>query len=455
MALLDIETIIVVIMENRSFDHMLGWLSIEGIADVEGLKADPAWQSSFANDYSDTKYPIFRIDPTSEPCSDPQHDRQSIALQISKPPVGPGPLQMGGFVESFATLSDPKPTDPRAVMGYFSAESVPTFEFFARNYCVCDHWFASLPLGTQANRLMAMAGESQLLDNSGLFLPEQPLVYDWLNDHDIPWCAYQAGDFLPFFSLMASWLGEITTSLTLNQLAGGGHFRRFAKFGEDWNGSAQMPSVIFIEPEYTDGPHVDPNDDHAPTGVQPGQTFLAGLYQTLVGNQERWAKTLLVVTYDEHGGFFDHVPPLAISTTISGITLPTTGVRVPAFLITPYVQTGSVFTGNLDHTSILQLLDDRFLTGQGYSIAVNARQTHLNRILNALNNPQRSGPAPQIAVTQTTPAYAPLAIPTAPNTANAHAFQAAAKKIATNHPEMLKQPGWENVNSYLATTGSS
>jgi hypothetical protein len=75
--------------------------------------------------------------------------------------------------------------------------------------------------------------------------------------------------------------------------------------------------------------------------------------------------------------------------------------------------------------------------------------------LNALNNPQRSGPAPQIAVTQTTPAYAPLAIPTAPNTANAHAFQAAAKKIATNHPEMLKQPGWENVNSYLATTGSS
>src|SRR6201999_4496251 len=149
--------------------------------------------------------------PGTLPCSDPQHDRQSIALQISKAPAGPGITQMGGFVESYATLSDPKPTHPEAVMGYFQASSVPTFDFFARNYCVCDHWYSSLPLGTQANRLMAMAGESTLLDNAGVFLPEQDLVYDWLTAHNISWCAYQAGDFLPFFSLMASWLPEITT----------------------------------------------------------------------------------------------------------------------------------------------------------------------------------------------------------------------------------------------------
>ena len=92
---------------------------------------------------------------------------------------------MGGFVQSYATLSDHKPADPSAVMGYFGAASVPTFDFFARNYCVCDHWFSSLPLGTQANRLMAMAGESSLLDNASVFLPEQELVYDWLTTHDI------------------------------------------------------------------------------------------------------------------------------------------------------------------------------------------------------------------------------------------------------------------------------
>jgi phospholipase C len=209
-------------MENRSFDHMLGYLSLDGVLNVEGLKADAAWQASFANAYAGKTYPLFAIDPKADPCSDPQHDRAFIALQISTAPVGPGPTQMGGFVESYATLSNPKPTDPSGVMGYFTAASVPTFDFLVRNYCVCDHWYSALPLGTQANRLMAMAGESSLLNNAGVFLPEQDLVYDWLTAHGISWCAYQAGDFLPFFSLMASWLPEITTSLTLNQIAGGG-----------------------------------------------------------------------------------------------------------------------------------------------------------------------------------------------------------------------------------------
>lgn len=454
MALSDIETIVIVIMENRSFDHMLGYLSMEGISGVDGLRGDEAWLASFANQYAGKPYRLFPIDPDFAPCSDPQHDRQSIALQIFKAPIGPGPKQMGGFVESFATLSDPKPGDPSAVMGYFRATSVPVFDFFARNYCVCDHWFASLPLGTQANRLMAMAGESPLLDNAGLFLPEQPLVYDWLQAHDVPWCAYQAGDFLPFFSLMASWLPEIATSLTLNQIDGGGRFRRYARFRADWNGAAPMPSVIFVEPEYTDGPHENPNDDHAPTGVQPGQAFLADLYQDLTSNADRWAKTLLVVTYDEHGGFFDHVAPLPIPTTIGGVTLQTTGVRVPAFLISPHVRSGSVFSGALDHTSLLQLLDDRFLKGEGYSAAVNQRQAQFNRILNALDNPPRTGGVPQLVAASAAAPRKVLAAPVAPNTANARAFQAAAQKMAADHPELLAKPGWEKVNSYLATAAT-
>lgn len=207
--------------------------------------------------------------------------------------------------------------------------------------------------------------------------------------------------------------------------------------------------VIFIEPEYTDGPHADPNDDHAPTGIQPGQDFLANLYLTLISNPARWAKTLLVVTYDEHGGFFDHVPPLPIPTTIAGITLNTTGVRVPAFLISPYVQAGKVFTGALDHTSMLQLLDDRFLTGEGYSAAVNSRQNHFNPILNALNNSARAG-APPLLARPARVAIAPgQTIPTAPKTANAQAFQQAAHKMAADHPELIAQPGWEKLQQYL------
>jgi phospholipase C len=157
------------------------------------------------------------------------------------------------------------------------------------------------------------------------------------------------------------------------------------------------------------------------------------------------------VTYDEHGGFFDHVPPLPIPTTIAGVTLDTTGIRVPAFLVSPYVQAGSVFTGPLDHTSMLQLLDDRFLKGEGYSLAVNARQTNFNRILNALSNPVRTGPAPQFAP-PSSPPPPPVAVTSAPDTANAHAFHLAARKMAADHPEMLARPGWERMNQYLATS---
>lgn len=452
MSLSDIETIVIVIMENRSFDHMLGYLSLNGSLPVEGLQSDSDWRSSVSNRYLGTEYPPSPIDPHKNPCSDPQHDRQSIAAQISTPPVGPGPKLMGGFVESYAKFSDPKPTDPSAVMGYFDASSVPTFDFFARNYCVCDHWFSALPLGTQANRLMAMAGESLLLDNAGTFLPEQTLVYDWLTDHNISWCVYQSGDFLPFFSLMASWLPEIASQLTLSQMGMDVRFRRYARLKENWLGSDPVPSVIFIEPEYTDGPHLSPNDDHAPTSVQPGQAFLADLYQTLTSNLVRWSKTMLVITYDEHGGFFDHVPPLNIPATINGTKIPTTGVRVPAFVISPYVRPGYVFNRPLDHTSLLQLLDDRFVKGEGYSVAVNARQQHLDRILNALTDSPRND-VPPIPIKRAASSIAVIArSPSAPNTPNAQALHLAAQKLATDHPQLLTQPGWRKLNTYLART---
>jgi phospholipase C len=452
MALQDIETIVIVIMENRSFDHMLGYLSLDGEVGVEGLKNDAAWQSALQNRYQGRDYPIFRVGPKADPCSDPQHDQQSIAVQISTAPVGPGPTAMGGFVESYVRFSDPVPTDPGAVMGYFDAASLPTFDFFAKNYCVCDRWFASLPLGTQANRLMAMAGYSLLVDNAGVMLPEEDLVYDWLTRNNITWRAYQSGDFLPFFTLMPSWLPEIATSLTLDQLAGGGRFRRYTSLENDWNAQAPTPSVIFIEPEYTDGPNSSPNDDHAPTGIAPGQAFLADIYRTLTSNPARWEKTLLVVTYDEHGGFFDHVVPMDVSTTINGAGIQTTGVRVPAFLISPHVGPGTVFDRPLDHTALLQLLDDRFSPGHGYSDAVNARTAHFDRISNALLDVPTGVPTPKIPTQKAIVPKGATAVPSAPNTRNAQALDRAARKLASEHPELIAQPGWEKLNQYIAAT---
>ena len=461
MALSDIETIVIVIMENRSFDHLLGYLSLPTTPSpmsVEGLRADPNWITAHANQNAGETYACQSLAADVQTISDPAHDQRSIHLQITAPPVDPTLPGMGGFVQSYVSFSNPRPTDPGLIMGYYDQSAVPVFDFFARNYVVCDHWFSALPLGTQANRLMAMAGESQVLDNASVFLPDQYLVYDWLTDHKVSWCAYQRGGFFPFFSLMPDWLPEIGASLTLSALGGRGRFRRYSQFAAEWIAQDAMPNAIFIEPEYTDGPHSTPNDDHSPTGIAPGQAFLADIYQTLISNPDRWAKTLMVVTYDEHGGFFDHVPPLEIPTQILGQHIATTGVRVPAFVISPQVAAGEVFNGSLDHTSILQLLDDRFAPTEGYSIAVNARQAKLQRLASVLRPPEASPRAPSIDAALLAQVSAAASTPTPPSPsgseandpANAQALHKVALKIAGDHPDYLKQPGWEAVSAYVA-----
>jgi phospholipase C len=457
MALQDIDTIIIVIMENRSFDHVLGYLSLPGAGQmsVEGLQAGGAWLDAHANIHNGVVYRSTLLDPAVQTIDDPSHSRETIAVQINTPPQGGG--LMGGFVTSYADLTTPAPTDPSQAMGYYDAAAVPIFDFFARNFVVCDHWFSALPAGTQPNRLMAMAGESQISENGGLLLPHQYLVYDWLTDHHIDWCAYQWGGYFPFFSLDAQRLPEILESLTLTP--GSGSFRRYSHFASQWASSDAMPQVIFIEPEYGDGPHDDPNDDHPPTGIAKGQAFLADIYTTLISNPARWAKTMMIVTYDEHGGFFDHAPPLAIPQTVGAVQFETTGVRVPAFVISPQVASGGIFNANLDHTAILQLLDDKFAPGEGYSVSVNARQGYIDRISNTLEPMPASPRTPEIehatasalrAVAATSP-LAPQLGASPADPPNARAFHQVALKAATDHADLLARPEWASVRSYLAS----
>lgn len=463
MSLAEIETVVIVIMENRSFDHMLGYLSLpggNGPMPVEGLSDTPAWLNAWANLCAGTPYPPHRIGPQIQQIDDPTHDHIAINLQITTPPVAGPPELMGGFVQSYETFG-PTPSDRSLVMGYYDQEAVPVFDFFARNFAVCDHWFASLPTGTQANRLMAMSGTSGIVDNAPVFLPEQDLVYDWLTAHSVTWCAYQSGDWFPFFSLMPSWLPEIATSLSLSAIGGRGRFRRYTKFAEQWASTDSMPNVIFIEPEYTDGPHTDPNDDHPMTGQAKGQVFLADIYNTLIRNPGRWANTMMIVTYDEHGAFFDHVHPLPIPTTVAGFEFKTTGVRVPAFVVSPRVAAGTVFSEPLDHTSLLQLLADRFNAGQTYSAAVGARQSGLSRIAKLLGA-ARAVPAPIIpagalAAIKAAADRAPIA-PSAGSSpadpANAQALHNVALKVAKDHPDLIAGPGWQSVSQYVQATGA-
>jgi phospholipase C len=158
------------------------------------------------------------------------------------------------------------------------------------------------------------------------------------------------------------------------------------------------------------------------------------------------------VTYDEHGGFFDHAAPPSVSTTINGVSLPTTGPRVPALLISPWVAQHQVFSETLDHTSILQLLADRFTSDRKYSDLVTARQQHFGRIARALSaQPRADIPrAPRAASVTMAAATAPTAA-SAPPTANAAALDAAARDMAREHPEWMGSPEWRQMREYLET----
>lgn len=448
MSVDNIKTIVIVMMENRSFDHVLGYLSLHG-KDVNGLSADPTWQQNFTNFYDGETYAIHALSPSTQLIPDPPHDRTPISMQINTSCANGGCPELGGFVASYATRNPP-PADLSMVMGYYAADALPTYDFFAKNFTVCDSWFAPLPTGTQANRLMAMAGESAISDNVSGFVPEQPLVYDWLTTHGASWCVYQSGGFFPFFSLMPKWLPEIVTSLALPLEVNGGRFRRYSRFKADWANSGNLPQVIFIEPEYTDGPHLVPNDDHSPTGVAPGQAFLADIYQTISAS-DRWNETLMIVTYDEHGGFFDHVSPLDIQTDVAGYQFQTTGLRVPAFLISPYVAPAGVFSGDLDHTSILQLLADKFNAGGTYSAPVSAR-TQLSKLSSALSETKTPGTTPKLnALVSMNSSVPPLVSPPTGTSACAQAFRSVALKVKQDHPELLSSPNWSDLAGFIAT----
>jgi phospholipase C len=467
MALSDIQTFVIVMLENRSFDHMVGYLSLPGPngippMDVDGLRNDPVWNKAVANlDTQGKPVAPFLLSPTVQKIDDPPHDLPHIAQQIATPPNGGPPAGMGGFIKSYATSS---PKDPRLVMGHYDSQAVTTFDFLAHEFAICDQWYSALPTGTQANRLMAMAGQSKIKDNVTI-LPDQPLVYDWLKRNNIPWCSYQwAGN--PFFTLMPKWTGPIIASL--NSEDNLGVFRRFNDpqygFAQQWASGDPIPTVVFIEPKYTDDIvfWAAANDDHPPTGIAKGQELVSTIYQTLIANPQMWGNTMMIVTYDEHGGFFDHAPPLGIPDMAGGWQFTTTGVRVPAFVVSPYVTPGKPFHGKLDHTSVLQLLADALTPGQHYSPAVTARQKYLTPLSGILTETPTAG-APQIPaavhqMAKAAAATAPIAPagPDAPRaTETAEAFHRIAQKIARERPDLLKGPHGQHIAEYVADVKAS
>ena len=357
-----VDTIVVVMMENRSFDHMLGFSSHEeygGRSDVDGLhRHGPQFDCSNPDATGRCHVPTATRDGYLP--ADLPHGRRRIAEQIRSG-------AMDGFIKAYFDWQQDRSPAP---MRFCTREDVPVTAALGDEYAICDRWFASLPADTQANRLMALCGDTRI-DTSGAvklpfqLLPDQTTIFDWLSAKRRRFEIYVDADPVPAVGMPSNLL------LMRSQWR---HVRRHAfplrRLASEWASERRAPDVIYCEPLYNDfatvfGRHGTCN--HAPLPVCFGEGLLKRLYEALVSNPEKWARTVLVICYDEHGGFFDHVPPPALSYPPPADALwenptpfATLGVRIPALVVSPLVERGSVFKGLLDHTSILQLMVDRF-----------------------------------------------------------------------------------------------
>jgi phospholipase C len=427
--LANIDHIVVLMMENRSFDQMLGHLSLpaalggRGRHDVDGLRGtefgiDRDGTRAYVFPFTHSPATLFGFDPGHD-FSDQQVQRGGQTLVLpspthgnpNKPPFNSDDIgddapnevtvpPMGGFVLAYRShiaskyvqgeLSDASRNYGRSVtdiMGYHLPSSVPVYSSLADHALICDRWFAAHPGDTWPNRFITLTGslapkpphdphagfpEIETPDPQNFIPVHVRNIFDHLTTANVTWRYYEHD--MCMLRLFADYtLGHPNIVQIDDPIQG---LQAAVK------NPGTFPSVVFIDPDLTDIPAG--NDDHPPTDIAGGQRLVKKVYDLLSSKKELWDKTMLIVTYDEYGGFYDHVlPPVVsdpadpnyISPMFSDPEFPEQaplgqfhpvpvhyrGPRVPAFIVSPWVEPGTVSHLVFDHTSILKTIITRFL----------------------------------------------------------------------------------------------
>ncbi len=415
-----IKHIVVLMLENRSFDMMLGWLyenrrTPDG-QDFEGLTPD-LWNpldniDADGNGFVE-KVPVERNGQLKTRFGKPVKNPMDFSVPHPDPGEGfadtnhqlfqrytvgnefpPAAVNMG-FVQNYQnamlygaySFGDP-PGDPRQIMRCYTPAQTPVLSGLARGFAVCDHYYASVPSQTLPNRAFVHAGTSGgNVNNAPNALCAAPTIFNQLQDAidsgrtELSWGIFgnnllgtradnKSGAFDgDHFSL---------TRLTMTQL----HAPRFDANFDTLDQfmvrcqSGELPSYSFLEPQYGGAGQ---NDQHPPQDIRPGDALIAQVYEGLRASPV-FNETLLIITYDEHGGCYDHVPPPSAKPPDAsappgqhGFLFNRFGVRVPAILVSPYIRKGLVvrpegFTP-FDHSSIIRTVQLCF----GLETTLNAR----------------------------------------------------------------------------------
>lgn len=331
-----IKTIVVLVMENRSFDHILGWLKktrpdIDGLTGSESNRVNASDPNSRSVTVSDA---AFFVD------SDPGHSIQAIREQIfGRNDTSASPAPMDGFVQQAESMGVEGMS--KTVMNGFRPELLPVYTELANQFAVMDRWFASVPASTQPNRFYVHSatshGASSNVRKDLINGFPQKTIFDSLDENGLDFGIYYQNIPATLFFKSLRKLKNIVK------------FHIYAlKFKlHAWLG--KLPNYVVIEQRYFDVSFMPANDDHPSHDVAEGQKFVKEVYETLRGSPQ-WKEMAILITYDEHGGFYDHVPtPVEGVPNPDGIIGPDPyyfefnrlGVRVPTLLISPWIDKGT------------------------------------------------------------------------------------------------------------------
>ncbi len=390
------QSIVVIMMENRSYDHMLG--------DLMNARPDVPYDGA-PNNAKNPGVGGFKEVPlvhtrdlrlgTAIPVS-PRHSFNSVQFQIGDgTAAGKGSGDMAGFARDLYHKSD----SPQLAMTVYGEEELPVHYRLADEFVTCDRWFAAHPGPTFPNRFATIMGSIPELDN---FENEDPRlgylkhrnIFDALTAAGIDWRVFESD--LCLIRMFDKYRIDDRRVVPLYDKDDG--------LKATLEKPGPLPRVMFIEPNFADIPPVrTADDDHPPADLAHGQAFLSRMCN-LLWDRRRFGEILLVITYDEHGGFYDHVPPPGTPKGEPGTYAPLIaggptylGVRVPTFVVSPYISKGTVDRTIFDHTSILKTIlvhnRDRFSTNELLSFGQRVNEAKDLSVLFDRENP-RQAPAP-------------------------------------------------------------
>lgn len=365
-----IKHVFVVMLENRSFDHLLGFSNLQGIdaitgqpTTIEGLDPAHAWNLG-----PDGKKVVVSSPADWAMPYDPGHEFPDVKVQLCGVTGNYPHIDNSGFVANYATIDQ---VNPGEIMKCYSPDQLPVLNTLAREFAVCDHWFSSMPGPTWPNRFFLHAASSGGLDHSPSkaniassilfngYKFDNGTIYDRLDDEGVSWTIYY-GDLFPQALSMSGMMVRAVE----------GRFRDFEDFSSDVHDPSYATSYAFIEPDYhVMSDFVCGNSQHPKDDITRGEALIKGIYET-IRRSPHWESSVLIITYDEHGGFYDHLPP---PQTVAPGDQPTDpennqfsfdftqlGVRVPTIIVSPLIPRGIIDHTVYDHTSVLATIEHIF-----------------------------------------------------------------------------------------------